>query len=540
MTATTTTAPWWRRFVALFLLVTLVAAACGGDDEDDAAAGGGDDTEEADKDTADPAGIIKIGASLLPQGAVAVQWDPIKMITPALPTHAMVYDTLLHAQPDGTYKPGLATKAETVDATTIKVTLREGVKFSDGTPFTAEAVKAGIQRNIDATNNGAFAVELDEVSSITVDDPLNITIKLKKPIAGVFYQLLSRGETMVVSPKAIADGVDLMTKPVGAGAFVLESIDFERSMTLKKSPTYYDAKNVKLAGAQFVHTANTEAIINALRSGSIDVGENLTTDVVKAIEGSDVKVQETVTDSVLFWGTLCKSKPPFNDVRVRQAMNFGLDRDQLNQVLFSGTSEPMWGVHAKNSKLHDKKLDNYYKRDVAKAKKLLADAGHPNGFDMEMVVPAQGGSTVTATELIQAQWKEIGINVKIVQTANLAQEFFIENKYPLYVFPLQRQGLDKITRTLVPGSIGNICKWDNPALNAVVDEIRSLAADSDEAAVAWKKLERLIVEEAMNILGVFGTVASGWNETRVGGVVLTPSFTGVPFVDLRETFIKKK
>jgi peptide/nickel transport system substrate-binding protein len=527
----------WRRLSALLLVAALVLGACGGGDDDTETSERSDGEKTAEPVAANPKGEVRLTGSLLTSSSLT-QWDPVKLASPAGPSHYLVYDTLLRAKPDGSYEPKLATAADVADPQTIKVTLREGVTFSDGAPLDAEAAKASILRNRDSKNAGAFAVEMQEIEDVTVDSPTVFTIHLKKPIAGTFYALLSRGETFIVSPKAVADGVDLNAKPVGAGPFTLESLVPESKMRLVKNPSYWDAKNIKLAAVEYVHTGSPEAVANALKAGQADIADQITPDVVKALEGSDVKVHQEVTDSTLFWAQICKSRPPLDDVKVRQALNYGLDRDQLNQILYDGKSEPQWGFWSSKSKFHDKSLDGYYKRDVAKAKKLLAEAGYPDGFKLQLATSSTFGIGITGTELVQAQWKEIGVDVEIVQLSNLVQEFFVENKYPGMFFPLQRGGLDKVTRNLVPGSIGDVCNWNDPDLNKLVEQLRAVKADSDEAVQLWHKLDKLALERAMNIFGVFGTAANAWNDGKLANVQFVNNFQDQPYVDLTKVYVK--
>ena len=145
------------------------------------------------------------------------RWDPTTPTNPDIwYAQRWIYDSLLRQNADGSYSPGLAKSATATDPQTIVVELNPGIKFSDGTPLDSEAVKASIERTIAAHNVGSVRAELNEVDTITVDSPTKFTIKLKTPIAGQFYNLLSQGETFVVSPTAVASGTSLDEKPVGA------------------------------------------------------------------------------------------------------------------------------------------------------------------------------------------------------------------------------------------------------------------------------------------------------------------------------------
>jgi peptide/nickel transport system substrate-binding protein len=518
------------RLLAALVALSLVAAACGGDDDDDA--GGGDDAS-AD---VDEEGVLHMTTGLTPN-TTQVQYDLSKVQSAPSEIHMLIYDTLLRAQMDGSYEPGIATKAEVMDPMTLVVTVREGVKFSNGTPLTPEDVRSSIIRRRDA-KNGAYAAELQEVSDATVAGQ-DVTIKLKTPVAGTFYPLLGRGETMVESKAVVESGADQLTKPVGAGPYVLESLTIESKLVLKRNPNYFQVDQIRIPTVEYTHVAlDPQAVVNALRSGSADAANNLQKEQIAGLQGTELTTRISTSDSTLLWGQICKRNPPLNNVKVRQALNFALDREQLIDVIYEGESEPQWGFWTEEHPFHNPDMTDYYKRDVRKAKTLLTEAGYPNGFTMGTV--SQPGIVQTAAEIIKANWAEIGVTVNLVPVTNIVQEFFTDNKMEMYFFPLQRSGLDKVTRNLVPGSIGNVCTWNDPALNALVAELRALPQDTgnDETVDKWHELEELTVTQAHNIFGVFGTSSNTYNEDRIGDVEFIPNFQGISYLDIRDAYIK--
>jgi ABC-type transport system substrate-binding protein len=521
------------KLLVAFVAAALLATACGSSSK----SGAGDAAAAVD-----PNGVVRIAASL-PATASIVQLDPVKAVSPAALTHQLVYDTLLRAQLDGTYKPGLAKSATVVDPSTLKVELQPNLKFTDGTPLDAAAVKFNIERVAAASNPGALAVETKQVDTVTVDSPTSLTIKLKTPIAGVYYVYLSRGETMPVSPTAVKNGVDLNANPVGAGPYKLQSLKVEDKLVLVKNPDFFQADQIKVPTIEFVHAASPTAVSNALKTKVVDAVDNATAsatpEIVKDLVNAGLSIRQEVTEASVFWAAICKSKPPLDNVKVRQALNYALDRDALNAVLFDGKAEPMWGFWPRSSKFHDPKLDDYYKIDLTKAKQLLSEGGYPNGFTLQLVVPNTGGVTTTATELVQQQWAKIGVKVELVTSSNVVQDFFIDNKYPGQFFPLQRTGLDKVTRNLVPGSIGDICQYNDPDLNDLVAKIRAVAQDSDAAVQLWHQLDKLALDRAMSIFGVFGTSANVWDGNKLANVQFTPNFQGAPYLDFFNVYVKK-
>ena len=166
---------------------------------------------------------------------------------------------------------GLAKSASSTDAQTIVVELKPNIKFSDGTPLDSEAVKSSIERTIAAKNVGSVRAELNEVESHHRRQPDQVHHQAEDPDPGQFYNLLSQGETFVVSPTAVASGTSLDEKPVGAGPFLLDSYTPEDKAVFKRNPNYFEKDKIKLSGIELIQTTQAgidpQATVNALLDG---------------------------------------------------------------------------------------------------------------------------------------------------------------------------------------------------------------------------------------------------------------------------------
>jgi len=533
--------------VALVLATLLALVGCGDDDGTGASdatsvpettvASSSGSTEAPDD--IDPNGVLRIGMP----GQEMTRWADFDLTTAqsiAVATHRHLYDNLLRQRPDGTLEPGLAKSATAVDPSTIKIELQPDVRFTDGTPFDAEAVKFGIERNIESQHGASFAVELlQDVESVTVDSPLELTIKLKKPIAGFWLLFLARGETMIVSPTAVRNGVDISTNPVGAGPFMLDEVRPDQMVRMVKNPDYFQADKIRLAAVEFINMGpDVQTAVNALRSGTIDVMDFLqaTPETIASLESGNIKTRYEKSEAVTLWGQAWKDRPPFDDLRVRQALNYGLDREAIGERLFAGKSEPQWGFVTEDSKFFNPDLKDYYARDVDKAKQLLAEAGVPN---LEFDVYYTPGLSQRFAEVVQQQWADIGVTINLLTTQNSVQDFFLDARAPLYLFPLYNPGLQKVMRTLRPGTLGDVGNWNDPEMNALIDEIQSHPPDSDDAIEPWHRLQQIAFEKAVNIFGVFGAHASAWNDERIGNLTRYIAHDGMPRIDAFDAYIKR-
>jgi len=535
-----------RRAAAALLALAFGAAvvgACGDDGEGDASTATPASTAASsmqatvgDDEDVDPDGILRIG---LP-GTTLDLWSTFDLPNlPAVPrdTHRAVFDSLLRQQADGTLVSGLAREVTIVDPSTVKVELQPDVRFSDGTPLDAAAVKAGMERNINARNTRTFGAELQEVAGITVDGPLALTISLKKPIAGYFKLLLSRGEGMVQSPTAVSTGVDLRSNPSGAGPFLLDRVE-PTMVRLVRNPDYFEADRVRIAAVEYtLIPPDPGGIITALRSGAVDVVDvpQPTTELIEGL-GDDFEVRAEMTENVTLWGQMWKDKPPFNDVRVRQALNFGIDRDAINQALFDGRSEPQWGMVSSKSPYFDPDLEGLYAYDPERARALLEEADVP---DLTFAAYYSPGLSQRFGEILQDQWSRIGVTLQL-QPFLAFQDFFIDGKAPLFLIPLYLNPIDKVTRVLQPGGIGNVGGWNDPEMNALVDRILAEEPGSMDVVDEWHQVSRLTLEKAANIFGVFGQHVNVWNADVVGDMTFVQELDARPIVDPTSVYIKRK
>ncbi len=485
----------------------------------------------------DKQGVLKLPYDLTALGGA--RFDPITVGSPDnWYFQQFIYDTLLRQNADGSYSPGLAKSATIVDPQTIEIELQSNLKFTDGTPLDAEAVKFSIERNMAADNVASFRTELQEISSITVDSPTKLTIALKTAVAGSFYNLLANGETYVVSPTAAQSGTSLDEEPVGAGPFILKSFTPERSAEFVKNPDYFQAKKIKLAGVTLVQVTTTDpqATVNALLDHAVDAASGLSLDQVSPIKAAGLKVVSQASDSSQVYGPLCKSKPPFDDLKVRQALNFATDRDELNKLIYEGTSEPVWASWTQGSELFNPELKEHYAHNVKKAKKLLKEAGAED-LTFDFYAGPQPEQQRVA-EVLKEQWAAAGITANLVNLQDVVQEFYVEGKAPAGLVPFARSGLDKVTRSFLAGSVGNTCNYEDPKLIALVDEVRRLDG-TDGFQKAWWALDEYIVKNALSLFLVWTPRVSAYDPARVGGVVFRPDVFGAPRIDVFKVFIKK-
>ncbi len=323
-----------------------------------------------------------------------------------------LYSNLVRFNPKMEIVPDLATKWEvSTDGLTWTFDLRDGVKFHDGTAFTAEAVRTNFERVLDEKIGSPRRSVLAMIKSIEVVGPTKIKLTTSYP-TGSFLQQLAHPVGAIISPAAIAKyGKDLSRNPVGTGPFKLKEWDSGDKIVMVRNPDYFDgAPPVSQLVWKIVPEDSSRTML--IESGQADVTLRVpVADLDRLRAKTDLSLLEGPTVMTMYVA-LNNSRGPLKDVRVRQAMNYAVDKEALAKNIVGGLgivadapiSQSTWG-YAKIGA---------YPFDRAKAKDLLKKAGYGKGFEMELWTPV-GRYLMDrqVAENLQAQLAEVGIKVTL-------------------------------------------------------------------------------------------------------------------------------
>lgn len=427
-----------------------------------------------------------------------------------------VYDSLVKYKP-GTVdvEPGLAESWDvSPDGLTYTFHLRKGVTYQDGTPFNAPNYVKTIKRLLDKQDpdsifntgpvEGYIDFTYDQVASYTASDDNTVVFKLKEPVAP-FLTSLAMVWNGVVSPTAVTKyGKDFRNHPVGTGPFIFKEDRQGDQIVLDANPNYWGGKP-KVDHLVFKIIPDAQAALLAIKRGDVHILADVNAQTIPAVR-SDANLVILNQPGLAISGIgLPFDTKPFSDKRVRQALNYAIDRNALDKSLYQGLAVAMTSPLPPSQWSFDESLKGY-PYDPAKAKQLLAEAGYPNGFEAELLsYNSSRGYNPAGPQLavaIQGYLQKIGVTAKIRNTemGSLLSEIR-SGKYP-GMFTVGWTGdngdpdnfLDELfASSKIP--VGNTARYKNPEVDKLLTQAQRIS-DHDKRVELYKQAQKIIMDDA--------------------------------------------
>lgn len=435
---------------------------------------------------------------VIAQGADATSLDPYGTTdTPAIRVASLIFETLTVLNDDGTVGPGLAESWEIVDDTTYIFHLRQGVKFHNGEELKASDVAFSFSKIAESPHASSIRATIDFENSKVVDD-YTFEMKLTEPF-GPILNHLAHPVMAIVNEKAYTEAGDQVSQnPVGTGPYKFVSWASGDRIDLTANENYWgEAPKIKNVVWRVIPEIATRSI--EVEAGSVDIAIDIQASELDRLEANpEVGVFKHEASSINF---MCfnTQKAPFDNVKVRQAINMAINKDAIYQVVYQGTGTiaraPMSSVvWAFNDQLEPAPYD------VEAAKALLAEAGYPDGFKMTITCD-QNQVRLDTAEMIQAQLAEIGIQVEV---ATMERGAFIEK---VIDGSLEMFGLGWSSDTGDPdyalyasfhssmmGAGGNMSFYSNPKVDELLQTGRT-STDPEVRKAAYLEAQEIVWEE---------------------------------------------
>jgi peptide/nickel transport system substrate-binding protein len=416
--------------------------------------------------------------------------------------HAAIYESLVYYN-SRTFKvePQLATAWKLINPSQLRVTLRSGVKFSDGSALDIEDAIFSINRAMAKTSNfNVFTQGIDKVVKV---DANNLDIMLKGPNPVIVNQLT---ELRIMS-KAWAEKnkstepKDIKTKDesfahrnaMGTGPFVVDSWQPDQKLVLKRNPNWWGKLEGNLTEIVYTPVKQEATRVAAILSGEVDMvldpnlqdlGRIRSTPNLKVLDGAENRTiflgMDQFRDELP--GSNVKGKNPLKDVRVRKALYQAIDIAAINRVTMRGLSQPTGTMISPQVNGWTKKADTRYAFDINAAKKLLDEAGYKDGFEVDFACP--NNRYINDEEICQAvtaMWSKIGVKAKL-RTLPLVTYFPMIQRYEASIYMLgwgvptfdALYSLQSLVRSVGAGGDGNynVGRYSNPQMDALVERIK--------------------------------------------------------------------
>lgn len=509
----------WTK-LGVVLLLTAMATACtsdGGGESTTTSSGGGDPITTTTAGPSEPKNLV------IAQDSDAQTLSPLEVTgVETANVNLHIYDGLVATGTDMTLEPRLATDWEIVDALTWRFKLREGVKFHDGTDFTAEDAKFTIDYILDEENKSGLRSYISPITEVEIVNDYEILIHTSRPYVTLANQL-ARAVLVVPSDTYQEMGRDEFSiSPVGTGPFRFVEWAKDQHVALEANDDYW-------AGRPKVDTLTIRTVpdpatrVAGLLAGEIHIIADVAPDAVPQVEnasGVEVVSGGGLTQNFLALNTFAE---PFDDIRVRKALNYAIDQDEIIGSLLGGRGTVNQGPFAPNTFGYDPDLVGY-SYDPEQARDLLAEAGYADGGPVIELWYQTGSGVSGANDQVAAaiagQLDEVGFEVTLtpLERARYLEVLVTSPQLPHFAIADNRDALGDgdFLLGLWYHSARRAHYYNTPALDALIEEELTLL-DRDERLAKLHEIGDYIVDDAavgflftVDVLYGVSDRVSGW------------------------------
>ena len=433
--------------------------------------------------------------------------------------HAAVYESLVYYNSKSfKIEPQLATEWKLTSPTQMRIVLRKGVKFSDGSAFSADDAVFSLNRAMAKTSNyGVYAQGIDKVVKIS-DNEIDVMLKSPNPVLmNQLTELRMMSKPWAEKNKSL-EPKDIKTKDesfahrnaMGTGPFMVESWQPDQKLVFKRNPNWWGKMDGNVTEIVYTPIKSEATRVAALLSGEVDlVLDPSLQDLGRMRSNSALKVLDGAENRTIFFGmdqfrdelvgSNIKGKNPLKDVRVRKALYQAIDSATLNRVSMRGLSQPTGTLIAPQVNGWTKKVDARWPFSIEASKKLLDEAGYKDGFEVDLACP--NNRYINDEEICQAvtaMWAKVGVKAKL-RTLPLVTYFPMIQRYEASIYMLgwgvptfdALYSLQSLTRSVGAGGDGNynVGRYSNPQMDALIERIKSETDAKNRNDLIEKALE---------------------------------------------------
>lgn len=411
--------------------------------------------------------------------------------------HHNLYENLVQVDSKGELHGQLAQSWEvTPDGLAYTFHLRAGVRFHDGTPCNAEAVRESFLRLLDPATAVPHPEYFGNITQVEAPDTLTVRFVLKEPDPA-FLPTLALGDAVVTPVSA-----DLSTRPVGTGPFRFSKWRPGDRLTLERNSDYYLPGIPKLDRVEFRFIPDPAAQLAALKAGDVDLVVDVAPEIATTLEENPGFRVVSGPMNLVQILAVNNARAPFSDLRVRQALAYAVDREEIIRLVSFGFGTPI-GSHIPTATPFYADMTWVYPHDLDQARKLLQDAGYPNGFSTTLTLPENYAFHVRTGEVIAGQLSRVGIDatIQLVDWVTWLERVYSQADYDLTVIGhtwrldpapmLAGYGPDRPDYYFRRG-------WDAPELDHLL-ALGAFLADEGARKAVYTVCQYLIARDVVNV-----------------------------------------
>src|SRR5918993_18867 len=476
--------------------------------------------------TPTPGGILKVGLQSDPTAL-----DPQKQNLTAI-WHVIehIYSGLTRIAPDLSVEPALAEGWEiSEDGTSYMFVLREGVTFHDGTPLKASDVKFTFERLVDPETASTGASELASMKSIEVNDDRTVVLTLHAPDASLLATLAG-GTTVIYSEEFVkANNNDVSQVANGTGPFKFVEYVPNTRIVLERNENYWEEGLPYLDGIEMTIASDDTARTAAVVTGTVDFIEYAPLRDIPALEADpSLKLAGESNTNIRFIG-FNLSKEPFDNPLVRQAIAAVVDREAMLGPTVFGHGTPVEALFPPD--FWAALQQEVRPADVERAKSLMEEAGHADGFSTTITSWSQYSFLSNAAVVLQEQLRQIGIEAELnlVENATMVDQVYVGKTYDIAVTG-ESAYVDPNTLILPnfkSGESGNFVNYSNPEVDALIEQ-GIATTDQDERARIYQEIQTILLED-LPWVNLFVANQYEAMKTNVKGYVHIPTGSNISF-----------
>ncbi|MCL2368977.1 MAG: ABC transporter substrate-binding protein [Oscillospiraceae bacterium] len=402
-----------------------------------------------------------------------------------------VFEGLVKPNPDGELIPAVA-ESFVIDGTIYTFTLREGVRFHNGDPVTVEDIVYSIERGADEGETATFVSALSVVTRVETRDEWTVEIEIEEPDNAFLAHL-----TLPIIPRNHADHG---RNPVGTGPFRFVSYSPQESLVLERfedywgHPAYLDRVTFRIYGSG-------DVLVMALNAGAIDLAAHLTVDMVDQLSDDFVALEGPMSLVQALY--LNHAVEPLDKLEVRQALSYAVDIREIMAILAGGRGHPTGSsIHPAFTRYFNEELVDFYPHDPDRARALLAEAGYPDGFDLEITVPGNYTPHVITAEVLVEQLRAVGVNatIRLVEWTYWVSEVNVGRQFESTVIGFAARDLTarSALERFVSDNRRNLINFNSPAYDAVFAEALTETDDARRIQL-YRELQAILAREAANV-----------------------------------------